>query len=254
MSLLDRHHDPEPPADEWSAQDDVPAEEWPTEELPVEARAADELSAEEWPADELPVDERSPHEWSGEELPAGELPAEDWAGEEVPAEELPAGESSAAAWSAEDGYADTWSGDEVPAGEPPVDDVAADDWAGDEVPAGELPAESSADWSADWSADAPVLDAEPAAALTEPPGSHQAAPVKRPLYPRLLHLQHIHPNAWQRAVLGEGAVGLAGLLVLADLATAWTLIVLPLAVAAVVKGHDLLAGLLGDSDAGPADL
>ena len=71
-----------------------------------------------------------------------------------------------------------------------------------------------------------------------------AAPVKRPLYPRLLHLQHIHPNAWQRAVLGEGAVALAALLVLADLATAWTLLVLPLAVAAVVKGHDLLAGML----------
>jgi len=74
-------------------------------------------------------------------------------------------------------------------------------------------------------------------------------PAKRPLYPRLLHLQHIHPNAWQRAVLGEGAVALAALLVLADLATAWTLLVLPLAVAAVVKGHDLLAGLLDRSEA-----
>jgi hypothetical protein len=78
----------------------------------------------------------------------------------------------------------------------------------------------------------------------------ETSPVKRPLYPRLLHLQNIHPNAWQRAVLGEGAVGLAGLLVLADLATGWTLIVLPVAVAAVVKGHDLLAGLLSDSDDG----
>jgi hypothetical protein len=33
-------------------------------------------------------------------------------------------------------------------------------------------------------------------------------------------------------------------LALADLATAWTLVVLPLAVAAVVKAHDVLAGLL----------
>jgi hypothetical protein len=34
------------------------------------------------------------------------------------------------------------------------------------------------------------------------------------------------------------------LLVLADLATAWTLLVLPVAVAVVVKAHDLLAGVL----------
>jgi hypothetical protein len=75
--------------------------------------------------------------------------------------------------------------------------------------------------------------------------------VKHPLYPRLLHLRNIHPNAWQRAVLGEGAIAIAVLLVLADLATAWTLLVLPLAVAAVVKAHDLLAGALGS--AGPDD-
>jgi hypothetical protein len=67
---------------------------------------------------------------------------------------------------------------------------------------------------------------------------------RKPLYPRLLRLQHIHPNAWQRALLGEGALALALLLVLADLATAWALLVLPLAVAAVVKAHDLLAGRL----------
>jgi hypothetical protein len=67
---------------------------------------------------------------------------------------------------------------------------------------------------------------------------------RRPLYPRLLRLRHVHPNAWQRALLGEGAVALAMLLVLADLATAWALLVLPLTVAAVVKAHDVLAGLL----------
>ena len=67
---------------------------------------------------------------------------------------------------------------------------------------------------------------------------------RRPLYPRLLRLQHIAPNAWQRALLGEGAIALAVLLVLADVATAWTIVVLPLAVAAVVKAHDLLAGHL----------
>jgi len=75
-----------------------------------------------------------------------------------------------------------------------------------------------------------------------------ATPVheRRPLYPRLLRLRHVHPNAWQRALLGEGALALAGLLVLADLASGWTLLVLPLSVAAFVKAHDLLAGALQD--------
>jgi hypothetical protein len=42
--------------------------------------------------------------------------------------------------------------------------------------------------------------------------------------------------------------------VLADLATAWTLIVLPLAVAVVVKAHDVLAGVLSPSDPVPPDV
>ena len=80
---------------------------------------------------------------------------------------------------------------------------------------------------------------------------------RAPLYPRLLRLRHVHPNGWQRAVLGEGALAVAGVLVLADLATAWTLLVLPVAVAAVVKTHDVLAGALADphptgADARPA--
>jgi len=67
---------------------------------------------------------------------------------------------------------------------------------------------------------------------------------KKPLYPRLLRLRHIHPNGWQRAALGEGMLALAVVLVLADLASAWTLLVLPVALAVVVKAHDVLAGLL----------
>lgn len=67
---------------------------------------------------------------------------------------------------------------------------------------------------------------------------------RRPLYPRLLQLRHLHLNAWQRAVLGEGALAVAALLVLADVASAWTLLVLPLAVAVLVKLHDVLAGVL----------
>jgi hypothetical protein len=89
-------------------------------------------------------------------------------------------------------------------------------------------------------------EAQPGPPSVEPPG-----PVKRPLYPRLLRLRNVHPNAWQRALLGEGALAVAVLLVLADLATAWTLLVLPLAVAAVVKAHDLLAGALGSGRAAP---
>ena len=69
-------------------------------------------------------------------------------------------------------------------------------------------------------------------------------PEKRPLYPRLLRLKHVHPNAWQRAALGEGAFGVAALLCLADVASLWTLGALPVAVAAVVKAHDVVAGVL----------
>lgn len=70
---------------------------------------------------------------------------------------------------------------------------------------------------------------------------------KKPLYPRLLRLQHVHPNAWQRAALGEGAIGVGVLLSMADLATAWTIVALPVAVAAIVKAHDVLQGLLDRS-------
>jgi hypothetical protein len=68
--------------------------------------------------------------------------------------------------------------------------------------------------------------------------------VKPPLYWRVLRLRHLRPNGWQRAVLVEGVFVLAVVLVLADVATAWTLLVLPLASAVLVKGHDMLAGLL----------
>ena len=81
---------------------------------------------------------------------------------------------------------------------------------------------------------------EPDEVATQP----AAEKVKRPLYPRLLRLRHVRPNAWQRAVLLEGALAVGVLLALAELASAWTVVVLPLAVAGVVKAHDLLQGLL----------
>jgi hypothetical protein len=93
--------------------------------------------------------------------------------------------------------------------------------------------------------DAAAQDAAPQHAEA-PAGSGKK---KQPLYPRLLRLQHIHPNAWQRAALGEGAVGAGVLLAMADLATAWSILALPVAVAVIVKAHDALQGLL---DRGPA--
>ena len=67
---------------------------------------------------------------------------------------------------------------------------------------------------------------------------------ERPHRSGLVRLRHVHPTAWQRAALDAAPPAVAVLLVLADLATAWTLLVLPLGVAAVVKSHDVLAGLL----------
>ena len=67
---------------------------------------------------------------------------------------------------------------------------------------------------------------------------------KAPLYPTLLRLRSVHPNAWQRALLGEGMALLGAILVMADLASGWAILVLPLAMAVVVKAHDLLSGLL----------
>ena len=67
---------------------------------------------------------------------------------------------------------------------------------------------------------------------------------RRPLFTRLLRLRHLRLRAWQRAVLGEGTLSVAVLLVLADLASAWALLVLPVLVAAVVKAHDVVAGHL----------
>ena len=74
--------------------------------------------------------------------------------------------------------------------------------------------------------------------------SADAPAERRPFYPRLLGLRRLRLRAWQRAVLGEGSLVLAALLVLADLASAWALLVLPVLVAALVKAHDLVAGRL----------
>lgn len=98
----------------------------------------------------------------------------------------------------------------------------------------------------------PVRDSEQAPAQQEGEAS-PTQPARPPLYPRLLRLQHVHPNAWQRALLGEGMAGLGLLLAMADLASAWSVLVLPVAVAGVVKAHDVLAGVLAGPAAPPPD-
>jgi hypothetical protein len=75
-----------------------------------------------------------------------------------------------------------------------------------------------------------------------------------PLYWRLLRLHHVRPNGWQRAVLVEGVLLVAVVLTLADVATAWTLLLLPLASMAVVKAHDVLAAMLSTGGTRPEPL
>ncbi|MDQ1711725.1 MAG: hypothetical protein QOE45_1175 [Frankiaceae bacterium] len=65
-----------------------------------------------------------------------------------------------------------------------------------------------------------------------------------PLYPRLLRLKNVHPNGWQRAALVEGMAIVGGLVALADRASSWAPVILPVAAAGVVKFHDVLAGVL----------
>ncbi len=72
-----------------------------------------------------------------------------------------------------------------------------------------------------------------------------------PLYPKLLRLKHLHLSAWQRAALVEGSIAVGAVAALADQVTAWTPVVLPVAVAAVVKFHDVLTGILSPRVAEP---
>ena len=64
---------------------------------------------------------------------------------------------------------------------------------------------------------------------------------KPPIYSRVLGLRYIRPSGWQRAVFIEGAFALGIVLTLADVATAWTILVLPAIVAVIVKAHDVVA-------------
>ena len=65
---------------------------------------------------------------------------------------------------------------------------------------------------------------------------------QRPLYARLLGLRFVNPGAALCFVFFEGSVLLAALLALAELVTWWSMIVLPVTVAVMVKLNDLVAG------------
>jgi len=113
------------------------------------------------------------------------------------------------------------------------------------VSAGSLRPQQPADAPA--SSDAPSSDAQPSPNGQVFASAPSPEPAQAPLYWRALRLRHIHPNGWQRAVLVEGVLAIAVTLVLADVASAWTLFVLPLASAMIVKAHDVLTGMLHGS-------
>lgn len=63
-------------------------------------------------------------------------------------------------------------------------------------------------------------------------------------YVRLLRLRRVHPGFWTETVYVYGAALVGAVLYLADLATAWSILVLPLTVAATVKLYDLVVSAL----------
>ncbi|WP_341717194.1 hypothetical protein QQG74_25250 [Micromonospora sp. FIMYZ51] len=63
----------------------------------------------------------------------------------------------------------------------------------------------------------------------------------RPLYARVLGLRFVNPGGVLCFVFFEGTIALASLLVLAELVRWWAVLVLPAAVAVMVKLNDLVA-------------
>lgn len=62
------------------------------------------------------------------------------------------------------------------------------------------------------------------------------------MYAKVLGLQYLRPSNLLCFVFFEGAIALAALLALAELAQWWVVLVLPLSVAAMVKLNDVIAG------------
>lgn len=81
----------------------------------------------------------------------------------------------------------------------------------------------------------------PAAAPAEPPDATEP----RPSYARVLRLRHTRLVPWQAVLLFDVVLVVGVLLALAEVASAWAPVVLPLVVALVVKAYDEVAGLAG---------
>lgn len=64
----------------------------------------------------------------------------------------------------------------------------------------------------------------------------------RPLYARALGLQYLRPSGMLCFFFFEGAIALATLLALAELVTWWAVLILPVAIAVMVKINDVIAG------------
>ena len=69
----------------------------------------------------------------------------------------------------------------------------------------------------------------------------------QPFYARLLRLRSIHPRGVLCGLFFEGSLLVAGFVALAELASWWSLLVLPLTVAALVKTDDLVTGWRADA-------
>lgn len=67
---------------------------------------------------------------------------------------------------------------------------------------------------------------------------------RRPWYARVLQLKHLYLSNLWCVVLFEGSIALAVLMALTEFVSWWVVLVLPLAVAGMVKLNDLIAGTL----------
>lgn len=71
-----------------------------------------------------------------------------------------------------------------------------------------------------------------------------AGPAPRPLYARVLRLRYLRPGWLLCFVFFEGMITLGVLLALAELVSWWAVLVLPAAVAVMVKLNDMVARAL----------
>src|SRR5438876_6490432 len=65
---------------------------------------------------------------------------------------------------------------------------------------------------------------------------------KRPLYARVLRLRYLNPGGLLCFLFFEGSIALGVLLALAEFAPWWGIVLLPSAVALMVKLNDVIAG------------